>query len=123
MAQERDRTKIADKYKWNLSDVYPSDTAWRSAKDKLTSEYAQIARSQGRLMSSATTLADALELQSTLSKELVRLYVYASMLADQDTRNPEPEGMHQQMVQLLSSFGAACAYIEPEILRGDVATL
>ena len=33
VAQERDRTKIADKYKWNLTDLYPSDAAWRTEKD------------------------------------------------------------------------------------------
>ena len=29
-AQERDRSKIADKYKWNLADLYPTEEAWRA---------------------------------------------------------------------------------------------
>lgn len=37
-AQERDRAKIADKYKWDLSAIYPSDDAWRQAKDKRVAE-------------------------------------------------------------------------------------
>jgi hypothetical protein len=32
LAQERDRSKIPDKYKWNLADLYPSDVAWRGAR-------------------------------------------------------------------------------------------
>ena len=28
--QERDRAKIADTYKWNLADIFPSLEAWRS---------------------------------------------------------------------------------------------
>ena len=35
-AQERDRSKVPDRYKWNLADIYPSDTAWRAAKDAFT---------------------------------------------------------------------------------------
>ena len=35
VAQERDRAKIPDQYKWNLADIYPTDAAWRAAKDKL----------------------------------------------------------------------------------------
>lgn len=35
-AQERDRAAIPDKYKWNLADIYPSDAAWRAAKDAFT---------------------------------------------------------------------------------------
>ena len=33
-AQERDRAKIPDKYKWNLADIYPSEEAWRTAKER-----------------------------------------------------------------------------------------
>ena len=81
------------------------------------------ARSQGRLGSSPQTLADALETMTRLDKELSRLYVYASMLADQDTRQSEPQGMQQEMQQLYAEFGAQAAYIEPEILRIGSATI
>ena len=38
--QERDRAKIEDKYKWNLSEIYPDVAAWRAAKEKLVAEAA-----------------------------------------------------------------------------------
>ena len=31
VAQERDRAKVPDRYKWNLADVYPNEAAWRAA--------------------------------------------------------------------------------------------
>src|SRR5439155_21066175 len=37
-AQERDRSKIADQYKWNLHDIYPNDAGWRADKAKLAAE-------------------------------------------------------------------------------------
>src|SRR5215510_9153849 len=98
LAQERDRAKIPDKYKWNLADIYPSEAAWRTAKDKLASDLPQLRQYQGKLTSSASTLADALDKQYAFDKELSRLYVYASMLADQDSRDAAHEGMQQQMV-------------------------
>ena len=51
------------------------------------------------------------------------MYVYASMLADQDTRDAAHQGMRQEMVQLAAAFAAEAAYIEPEMLRADKATL
>ena len=39
------------------------------------------------------------------------------MLADQDTRIAEPQGMQQEMQQLFADFNAEASYIEPEILR------
>src|SRR5258705_2249374 len=82
LAQERDRAKIPDNYKWNLADIYPTEAAWRAAKEKLVAELPRVAQFQNKLTSSAATLADALEKMSVLDKELSRLYAYASMLVD-----------------------------------------
>ena len=117
IAQERDRVKTPDKYKWNLADIYPNDAAWRAAKEKVAKELPQMQAYQGKLGSSASTLADALEKASALDKELSRLYAYASMQSDQDTRDSAHRGMKQEMVQLAAAEGAENAYIEPEILR------
>jgi oligoendopeptidase F len=122
-AQERDRAKIPDKYKWNLAEIYPSNEAWRSAKDKLAGELPSLRQFEGTLGSSAATLADALSRMYALDKELSRLYVYASMLSDQDTRDAQHRAMQQEMVQLAASFGAQVSFVEPEILRIERATL
>ena len=122
-AQERDRAKIPDKYKWNLTDIYPTDAAWRAAKSKLQAEIPQLGQFKGKLASSASVLADALDRLNALDKELSRLYVYASTLADQDTRDAQHQGMRQEMVQLAASFSAQASYIEPEILRFPKGTV
>jgi len=121
--QDRDRSAIQDKYKWNLADVYPNDAAWRVAKDAIGRELPTLRGYQGRLGSSARILADALETMSRLDKEIARLSVYSGMLADQDTRVAGPQGMQQEMQQLTADFKAQIAYVEPELLRVDPAVL
>jgi len=116
-AQERDRARIPDQLKWNLADLYPSVAAWRAAKEKLAADIPKLKRFEGKLGASAASLADALDAQYGLDKELSRIYVYASLLADQDTRDSEHQGMQQEMVQLASTFAAQAAFIEPELLR------
>jgi oligoendopeptidase F len=116
-AQERDRSKVADKYKWNLAEVYASPAAWRAQKEKITAELPKIREFEGTLSASPKTLADALELMSRLDKELTRLYVYASMLSDEDTRDSVPQGMQQEMQQIAATFGAHASFIEPEIVK------
>ncbi|HXI32283.1 MAG TPA: oligoendopeptidase F, partial [Vicinamibacterales bacterium] len=49
--------------------------------------------------------------------------VYTSMLADQDTRDSQHEGMRQEMTQMAATFGALTAFVEPELLRAGKATL
>jgi len=121
--QDRDRTGIDDKYKWNLADVYPDLAAWRQAKEVVARELPSLRRYQGKLGSSADVLAEALDEAYRLDKDIARLSVYAGMLADQDTREAGPQGMQQEMQQLAADFKAQISYIEPELLRVGLATL
>ncbi len=120
-AQQQDRSAIPDRYKWNLAEIYPSDQAWRAAKDKLVAELPAIRAFKGTLASSPQKLADALELSTRLAKEFTRMYVYASMTSDQDTRVSLYQGMQQEMAQIGATFGAETSFIEPEILKIDAA--
>src|SRR5262245_47782517 len=122
-AQERDRSRIPDKYKWNLADIYPSDASWRAAKDAFAAEIPSIEKFKGKLASSPSALADALDTIYSKSKEFRRLGSYASLLADEDTRDSQHQGMRQEITQLGATFGAAVAFVDPELLRAGKATI
>jgi len=122
-AQEHDRSKVQEKDKWDLTAIYPSDQAWRAAKEKLASDLPKMRQFQGTLASSASRLADAMETQSNLNKELSRLFTYAGLISDQDTRVSTYQAMQQEMIQLASALGTETAFIEPEILKMDNAAL
>jgi oligoendopeptidase F len=122
-AQERDRARIPDKYKWDLTRIYATDDAWREAKDKLAASLPKMRAYKGTLSSSAAKLGEALETVTDLQKELARTFVYASMMSDQDTRVSKYQGMQQEMVQLGADLGAETAFLEPEILKMDPAVL
>ncbi|HXD72390.1 MAG TPA: oligoendopeptidase F [Vicinamibacterales bacterium] len=120
-AQEKDRASIPDRYKWNLADIYPSDAAWRGARDAFAAEIPALGKYKGKLMSSPATLADALDSVYSKSKELRRLSAYASLLADQDLRDSSHLGMRQEMTQVSTQFGSEVAYLNPEILKAGKA--
>jgi oligoendopeptidase F len=122
-AQDRERAQIPDQYKWNLADIYADVGAWRAATQRLEAELPKLGEFRTQLGSSPERLAQALDTMYAIDKELSRLFVYASMLADQDTRASEPEGMRQEMIQLASAAAAQASYIEPEILRMPRETL
>ena len=117
LAQERDRSKIAERYRWNLTELYPSDAAWRAAKEKTEAAIPKVREFRGTLGSSAARLAEALELLAALNKDLARLSVYASAMADQDTRVSAYQAMQNEMVQIGATLGAEAAFVEPEILK------
>jgi oligoendopeptidase F len=113
---QRERNQIPEKYTWNLADIYGTDEAWNAAKEKFAAEIPSISQYQGKLGTSAGALADALDRLSGLNKEFTRIYVYASMNSDQDTRVSKYQAMQEEISGIGSRFAAATAYLEPEIL-------
>jgi oligoendopeptidase F len=121
LAQERDRDKVPDQYKWDLTQLYASDDAWRAAKEKVAGEVPGIGQYRGKLAESPQELLTALDTIYRINREFARLYVYASLESDQDTRVAKHQAMQKEMAQLGATIGAVSAYFEPEILRTDPA--
>src|SRR5688572_9435919 len=112
LAQQRDRASIPEKYKWDLTPIYPSGAAWRAAKDQLEREIPGLRRFKGTLGHSPASLADALEAITLLRKTMSRLGTYALLRADEDTRHAEHQGMRQEMSLIGASFGSEIAFVE-----------
>ena len=115
-AQTSDRSAIEPKYTWNLQDIFSSDEAWKQAFDKVKAEADNIVKYQGKLNTSAKILFEFLEFSSTLNKEISRVYSYASMKSDQDTRDGKYLSMLQELSQSFAVIGAKWAFSDPEVL-------
>ncbi|HLA86138.1 MAG TPA: oligoendopeptidase F [Thermoguttaceae bacterium] len=122
-AQARERSEVPVAQTWNLDDVYPSDEAWTEAKDRIAPRFDKIVTFKGKLAESPDQLLACLTLDSDMSKELVRLFCYASMKSDQDSRVPKYQGMKQSMRQLLTDYSAKSSFIGPEVAAMDQATI
>jgi oligoendopeptidase F len=122
-SQERDRANIPDRYKWNLTDIYPTDDAWKKAKEEFTAALPSIDKYPGTLNTSPTHLLECMETITNLSKEFSRLGIYAGLSSDQDTRDSKYMAMRQEIEQVGSVFAAKTAFVEPEILAMDEKTI
>lgn len=118
-SQYTDRSDIPVQFTWNLEDLYPSDESWERAKEELISQLDEIDTHKGKLASSASNLLACLQLDSRLSKTFYRLYSYASMKSDEDTRNSKYLSMKQEMIQIGTDFNSKASFIEPEIVSMD----
>jgi oligoendopeptidase F len=116
-SQVRERDAIADKYKWDLRHIYRTEDEWRQAQRELVARLPTIEKFKGHLAESAQTLLSCFELVTALSKEYTRLYCYASMHSDQDTRVSRYLGMEQEMGHIGSDLSAKSSFLQPEILR------
>jgi oligoendopeptidase F len=116
---QKTREEIPDKYKWDLTDIYKSDDEWRAAKDAIALKLGDVEKFKGTLTKSAANLLKCMEFSTEIGKEAYKLFSYASMSSDLDTRDMKYTGMKQELEQMFSDFGAKSAFIDPEILTAD----
>jgi oligoendopeptidase F len=116
---QKSRNEVPDQYKWDLSNIYKSDVDWRAAKEKITIQLGEVEKFKGTITQSAENLLKCLEYNSAINKEATKLFIYAGMNSDLDTRDMKYTGMKQELQQLFSDFSAKAAFIDPEILSVD----
>ncbi len=109
---------------WNLADIFPDDQAFEQAKRELRAALpTALAPFRGRLIESATTLADGLTALNLVQQRLQRIQCYASMNADADTRDARRQAVRHEAQLLSTEFGERAAFFRPEIVAMDRETL
>ncbi|HYD13094.1 MAG TPA: M3 family oligoendopeptidase [Allosphingosinicella sp.] len=101
---------------WDLTDLYPNDSAWAADKTAIQAEIARLPQLRGTLGRDAASLRTALQTNSDTVRKLLRLYIYASLKADEDLRVAPNQERKQQAQDVFTAFGEATAWVEPEIL-------
>ena len=113
---QMERNSIDKVYQWKLSDLFPTDEDWNIAKEKLVTEINQVDSFKGKITQSAENLLAFLNFSNNLHQKVSRLYSYASMNSDTDTRNMKYSGMEKELQQIISDLRARSAFVDPEIL-------
>jgi oligoendopeptidase F len=122
-AKERARSDVPEKYRWDLTDLYATERAWREDREQVARGVEQLARHRGTLGQSAGALRAALDAMFGLEQRLQRLAVYAHALSDEDTRVAGPRELRQSAQQLAVELDAASSFVRPELLALDPARI
>lgn len=122
-AKTRDRNEIDPKDTWNMQEIYPDDDAWEKDKEKLKMDIQKVTEFKGSLGESPEALLACLKYNSELGKKFGKLYSYAAMNSDQDTRVAKYNAQKKEISQIGTEYSAMAAYIEPEILEMNIETL
>jgi oligoendopeptidase F len=113
----KERKEIEEKYKWDLTTIFPTDKAWEEELTDLMSEVEKAKELAGHLLDSAKSFLDISETQLGLSRRIEKIYVYASMKNDQDTRVAVYQEFQAKATALYSLFSQAFSFYEPEFLK------
>ena len=114
--QETIAKPVDEKYIWDLTDLYPDLDSWETARLDVAKQIEQLSSLKGSLGNSAQALMQTSDQISSVYKDAVRVYIYANLSADIDTRNAENEERSQLARNLLTDLGTAISWYNPELL-------
>ena len=116
-AKESSAAAIVDeKYTWDLTALYADPSDWENSRIAVVSKIDALKSLQGSLGKSPQSLLNASNQISMVYKDAVRLLVYATLKADENTKIAENEERRQLARALLSDLGAAISWYSPELL-------
>ena len=112
----KQRNEIEEKYTWDLSTIFPTDEAFEEELAQVSEEVKKAAGLAGHLLNSADSLLTTTEVQLDLMRRIEKLYSYAHMKNDQDTRVAKYQEYQAKGMTLYSDFGQSFAFYEPEFM-------
>ncbi|MBN2898321.1 MAG: oligoendopeptidase F family protein, partial [Clostridia bacterium] len=115
----RKRDEIAESNKWDLSSLFESDEMWESLFESIKGEIKAIGKWEGRILESDQTLLSVIEEELAMNRNLGRLYTYAKMKSDENTKDSHYQTLSSRAETLSVAAGEATSYIVPELLSAE----
>ena len=112
----KQRNEIEEKYTWDLSTIFPTDEDFEAELAQVSKELKKATGLAGHLLDSADSLLKTTEVQLDLMRRIEKLYSYAHMKNDQDTRVAKYQEYQAKGMAIYSEFGQTFAFYEPEFM-------
>ncbi|WP_303973144.1 oligoendopeptidase F [Streptococcus merionis] len=113
----KNRNEIDEKYTWDLSTVFATDEAWEAELAEIMTALDEAKAFEGTLSESGQALLAVTDAQLALMRRIEKLYVYASMKNDQDTREAKYQEFQAKATSAYAKFSQVFAFFEPELLE------
>jgi len=101
---------------WDLTHLFDSVDDWNTAREEVLASFDKIEARRGTLGESAESLYETYRLVSDTMKKAGRVYVYASLNADEDLRSTEEQERNTEAGIMFARFRESTAWMQPEII-------
>ncbi|MED1738661.1 oligoendopeptidase F [Bacillus swezeyi] len=116
MAEKRlNRSEVPEELTWKLTDLFPSDDAWKDELLKIERELSEIAAFKGRLHEGANVLLECLTMQEKIMQRLNQAAAYTHLKKSEDLTNPINQANASKMAALQAKINAGLSFIQSEI--------
>ncbi|MDJ0812914.1 MAG: oligoendopeptidase F [Woeseiaceae bacterium] len=116
-ADNHESAEVDPSATWDLTELFPTVEAWDAARQEVLAELPKIEARRGTLGDSADALYQAYRHVSDTLRKGGRVFVYASLNADEDLREGGPQERRQLAQIMFSQFNEATAWMQPELIE------
>lgn len=116
------RQEVPEYEKWNLSDIYSDTTLWEEDYNQIEQLAAELKEFDGNIQNGHSML-QYLKNSEQLSFLFNKLYAYAMLKGDEDTRDTHSQALLDRARQLSVKVSASTAFFMPFLLTLEETTL
>ena len=117
------RSEIPVEYTWKNDDIYPTLDAWKADLKEVQKLIAQLDSKREGWNKSAKNMLEFYKFTENISKMGAKIGSYVANLADMDMGNSTYKTMQGEIQPIFIELGSKLAFINPDILAMDKATL
>lgn len=119
MKKQKLRSEIDNKYKWDLTKIFKSETEFLEELDRINEEIKKISSYEDKFMSSAKSLYDFLKFLDKLEMNIERLHSYAHQKYDEDTTNSNSLKNNELVKNLYDDYTRLTGFVHPNFMKYD----
>jgi len=112
----QERGEVLEKDKWDIESIFQTDGLWDQNYNLVMEEVSVLNDFKGVLTTNSETLRVALDVYFDIGSKINKLYTYAHMRKDEDTKNELYLQLYEKAYRLLVDYDELSSYIKPEIL-------
>lgn len=110
-----ERSAIETKYKWSTETIFPDPAAWEKEYADVSALIKKVDGFKGTTGEGPESLMRVLSFRDSLEPRIERIYVYASLLSDQDTRVGETQAMKARARSMFVDYASRVSWLVPEL--------
>ncbi|QIL50876.1 oligoendopeptidase F [Weissella coleopterorum] len=110
------RSEVPLSATWDLTTIFEDEQSFEAAVEDISQRVTLSEQMADKVTNSGLDLLNALQYGLNLMRDLEKVYVYASMKADQDTTNQYYQGLNAIAGNLAAQVSSAIAFFDPAVL-------
>ena len=117
--QEKLRSEIDDKYKWDLTKIYEKYEDWEKDYFTAKQKIEEVSSYKDKFLKSSSNLMEYFKYDESVDRLLSKLYFYSHLNYDSDTTCDKYKEMVSKVLDLFERYSTLSAFVLPSILKVD----